>query len=404
MLGDPYRIYIVMDFIEHDLKTLLEEMHEPFLPSEVKTLMAQLLSAVAYLHDHWILHRDLKTSNLLLNNRGQLKVADFGMARKTSAVVAATEGPAGAPSHLTQLVVTLWYRAPELLLGVHEYDGAIDMWSVGCIFAELLTREPLFQGKNEVDQLARIFGLLGLPTASRGPDSTGGISSTTATGTGNDAASSEPTTYWPEFRSLPNANALHPLFSKLRNPAPKKPSPSASTTASAAVATSTASPFPTAPLGRQGGERELRLKFPHLTTQGLFLLCSLLRYRPSSRPRASNLLTTHPYFTTDLPRAKPKEMFPTFPSKAGRERRRRGSGRRHETPQAPARVPGRLEAPGFEADQVAEAVAARGPWFGGDGGAAEREREDGRDDEEEDEEREEREELQGAGFTLRLAG
>lgn len=89
-----------MDFIEHDLKTLLSEMSSVFLVSEIKTLMLQLLSAIALCHDHWIVHRDLKTSNLLMNNRGQLKVADFGLAR--------TYGdPLG---EMTQLVVTLWYR------------------------------------------------------------------------------------------------------------------------------------------------------------------------------------------------------------------------------------------------------------------------------------------------------
>lgn len=88
--------------------------------------------------------RDLKTSNILMNNRGEIKIADFGMARYVG-------DP--APPDLTQLVVTLWYRAPELLLGAKEYDSAIDMWSIGCIFGELLTKEPLLQGSNEVDEL-----------------------------------------------------------------------------------------------------------------------------------------------------------------------------------------------------------------------------------------------------------
>lgn len=140
-------VYLVMEFLEHDLKSLQEEMEEPFLPSEVKTLLLQLGSAVEYLHDNWILHRDLKTSNILMNNRGEIKVADFGMARFCG------DPP---PSNLTQLVVTLWYRAPELLLGATTYDSAIDMWSIGCIFAELLTKHPLLQGKNEVDQLSKV--------------------------------------------------------------------------------------------------------------------------------------------------------------------------------------------------------------------------------------------------------
>lgn len=138
-----------MDFIEHDLKTLQEDMAEPFSPSETKTLLLQLTSAVEYLHSNWIMHRDLKTSNLLMNNRGQIKVADFGMARYFG----------DPPPKLTQLVVTLWYRAPELLLGAEKYGPEVDLWSIGCIFGELVKKEPLFQGKNEVDQLSKVSTL-----------------------------------------------------------------------------------------------------------------------------------------------------------------------------------------------------------------------------------------------------
>jgi len=144
-------IFIVMEFVDHDIKSLMEEMTKPFLPSEVKCLMHQLLSAIAHLHDNWVLHRDLKTSNLLYNNKGMLKVADFGLAREY-----------GSPlKPYTLNVVTLWYRAPELLLGAKEYTTAIDMWSVGCIFAELISKQPLLQGKTEIDQIDKIFKLLG---------------------------------------------------------------------------------------------------------------------------------------------------------------------------------------------------------------------------------------------------
>ncbi|EKD17964.1 uncharacterized protein L3040_004504 [Drepanopeziza brunnea f. sp. 'multigermtubi'] len=249
-------VFLVLDFLEHDLKTLLEDMSEPFLPSETKTLLLQLTSGVAYLHENWILHRDLKTSNLLLNNRGVLKIADFGMARYF-----------GDPCpKLTQLVVTLWYRAPELLLGTERYGAAVDMWSVGCIFGELLTREPLLQGKNEVDSLSRIFELCGVPTEES----------------------------WPGFRRLPNARSL-----KL----PKNP-----------VA--------------QGSV--LRAKFPFLTTAGARLLMDLLSLDPGKRPTAREVLE-HAFFKED-PKPKSAEMFPTFPSKAGQEKRRRRG-----TPNAPGR-------------------------------------------------------------------
>ncbi|KAH6698987.1 kinase-like domain-containing protein [Leptodontidium sp. MPI-SDFR-AT-0119] len=252
-------IFLVLDFLEHDLKTLLEEMPEPFLTSEIKTLLLQLTSGVSYLHETWILHRDLKTSNLLLNNRGQLKIADFGMARYF-----------GSPSpKLTQLVVTLWYRAPELLLGAERYGTAVDMWSVGCIFGELLTKEPLLQGKNEVDELSKIFELCGIPTEES----------------------------WPGFRRLPNARSL-----KL----PKNPITHGSV---------------------------LRAKFPFLTTAGAGLLMGLLELNPERRPSAKEMLE-HPFFRED-PKPKREEMFPTFPSKAGQEKRRRRG-----TPNAPIRGEG----------------------------------------------------------------
>ncbi|KAI9632088.1 kinase-like domain-containing protein [Dioszegia hungarica] len=175
------QIFIVMPFIEHDLKTLLTDMPHPFLQSEIKTLMIQLLSGVAYCHANWILHRDLKTSNLLLTNRGQLRIADFGLARKF-----------GDPlPPMTQLVVTLWYRAPELLLGAKEYSTAVDLWSVGCIFGELLGGEAMMQGRGEIDQIGKIFMLLGQPNED----------------------------VWPGYNSLPlvkNLNPIGPPFSVLR--------------------------------------------------------------------------------------------------------------------------------------------------------------------------------------------
>ncbi|XP_050205584.1 cyclin-dependent kinase G-2 isoform X2 [Mercurialis annua] len=146
-------IFMAMEYMEHDLKGLMESMKQPFSQSEVKCLMLQLLEGVKYLHDNWVLHRDLKTSNLLLNNRGELKICDFGLARQY-----------GSPlKPYTQLVVTLWYRAPELLLGAKQYSTAIDMWSLGCIMAELLSKESLFNGKTEFDQLDKIFRVLGTP-------------------------------------------------------------------------------------------------------------------------------------------------------------------------------------------------------------------------------------------------
>jgi cell division cycle 2-like protein len=259
--GDsPEECVLVMEFLEHDLKTLQEDMHDPFVASEVKTLLRQLTAGVAFLHDNYIMHRDLKTSNILLNNRGQLKLADFGMARYIP--------PASAP--LTQLVVTLWYRAPELLLGTPNYGTEVDMWSVGCIMGELLLKSPILPGTNEVDQLSRIFNLCGLPEEKS----------------------------WPAFYRLPNAPSL-----KL-------------------------------PREQRSKQAFDRARFPFLSSAGVDLLSSLLSLNPDHRPTAKEVLD-HEYFS-EQPKPKPSEMFPTFPSKAGQEKRRRASPHAPKRGEAPA--------------------------------------------------------------------
>lgn len=153
VVGDAGTVYIVMEYLEHDFQGLLKEIHGQLLQSEVKCLLQQLLLGVHHLHSHWLIHRDLKPANLLYNNKGCLKVADFGLTRKY-------ETPA-VP--MTQRVVTLWYRAPELLLGATTYGPELDMWSVGCIFAEFILREPLFCGTSEDTQIKKIFCTLGVP-------------------------------------------------------------------------------------------------------------------------------------------------------------------------------------------------------------------------------------------------
>lgn len=152
-------IYIVMEYMDRDLKSLMNDMDRPFNIAETKTLMQQLISAIAHLHKNWILHRDLKTSNLLIN-KGILKVGDFGLAREY-----------GSPLiKYTNKVVTLWYRAPELLLQIGKYSTPIDVWSIGCVFGELLTSKPLFPGHSEISQIKLIFEGLGSPNAVLWPD------------------------------------------------------------------------------------------------------------------------------------------------------------------------------------------------------------------------------------------
>lgn len=153
-------VFMVMEYADHDLKSVMDRrMSQPFSTAEIKCLMRQLLDGVAYLHANWVIHRDLKTSNILYNNRGQLKICDFGLARQY-----------GEPlKPYSQLVVTLWYRAPELLLGGRMYSTPIDVWSCGCIMGELLAKAPLFPGQNELGQLDAIFRTLGYPTPATWP-------------------------------------------------------------------------------------------------------------------------------------------------------------------------------------------------------------------------------------------
>ncbi|MQM05465.1 hypothetical protein Taro_038275 [Colocasia esculenta] len=254
-------IFMVMEYMEHDLKALMEAMKQPFSQSEVKCLMLQLLSGVKHLHDNWVLHRDLKTSNLLMNNRGELKICDFGLSRQY-----------GSPlKPYTSLVVTLWYRvymsalntyggrAPELLLGAKEYSTAIDMWSLGCIMAELLAKEPLFNGKTEFDQLDKIFRTLGTPNEK----------------------------IWPGFAKLPGVkvNFVKQPYNRLREKFP-----------------------PTSFSGR-----------PTLSEAGFDLLNKLLTYDPEKRITAGDALN-HDWFL-EVPLPKSKEFMPTFPAQHAHDRR-----------------------------------------------------------------------------------
>ncbi|XP_060081900.1 cyclin-dependent kinase 2-like [Ylistrum balloti] len=154
------KLYLVFEYLNQDLKKYMDSCPPSGLPSSlIKSYLHQLLKGVAYCHSHRVLHRDLKPQNLLIDVEGNIKLADFGLARAF-----------GVPVRTyTHEVVTLWYRAPEILLGSRFYSTPVDVWSLGGIFAEMITRRPLFPGDSEIDQLFRIFRTLGTPDENTWP-------------------------------------------------------------------------------------------------------------------------------------------------------------------------------------------------------------------------------------------
>ncbi|KAM0926626.1 hypothetical protein ACQ4PT_003633 [Festuca glaucescens] len=149
------RIWLVFEYLDLDLKKFMDSSPEfAKSPALIKSYLYQILRGVAYCHSHRVLHRDLKPQNLLIDRRtNALKLADFGLARAFGIPVRT----------FTHEVVTLWYRAPEILLGARQYSTPVDVWSVGCIFAEMVNQKPLFPGDSEIDELFKIFRFDSLP-------------------------------------------------------------------------------------------------------------------------------------------------------------------------------------------------------------------------------------------------
>ncbi|GAB7362412.1 hypothetical protein MBLNU230_g2735t1 [Neophaeotheca triangularis] len=164
-------LYMVTPYMDHDLSGMLTNPDiGAFSPGQVKCYMLQLLEGVRYLHDSHILHRDMKAANILIANSGLLQIADFGLARHYDGPTPQPgQGNGKAVRDYTSLVVTRWYRPPELLLSLRQYTPAIDIWGVGCVFAEMFERKPILEGRTDVDQCVRIFELLGSPNENNMP-------------------------------------------------------------------------------------------------------------------------------------------------------------------------------------------------------------------------------------------
>lgn len=149
------KLVLIFEYCEQDLKKYMDTNGDrgALDPATVKSFMYQLLKGTAFCHENRVLHRDLKPQNLLINRKGELKIGDFGLARAFGVPV----------NTFSNEVVTLWYRAPDVLLGSRTYNTSIDVWSCGCIFAEMISGVPLFRGRDNADQLMHIMRIVGTP-------------------------------------------------------------------------------------------------------------------------------------------------------------------------------------------------------------------------------------------------
>lgn len=151
--GKKNQIHCVFEFCEGTLFQRLAKRNEPLNIIQIKAIMIQLIDAVDVLHGKMFLHRDIKPENILIDKNGALKLADFGLAKKASFL----------QRRKSNSIVSLWYRAPEIILGSEEYLLGVDMWSIGCIFGELMQTKPVYYCRSDHEVLERVFKMLGTP-------------------------------------------------------------------------------------------------------------------------------------------------------------------------------------------------------------------------------------------------
>lgn len=244
--GGGTSLNLVLEYCLTDLEAIIRDRSLILSPADVKGMMRMLLAGTAALHEAWILHRDLKPGNVLLGCDGELKLADLGLAK--------THAAAPDPGGMTHQVITRWYRPPELLYGARAYGTAVDMWSIGCIFAELLLRTPYMPGDSDLDQLAKIFAARGTPLA---------VAAAAGSGPGGIGVGRE----WPGLEALPEYIQFDPV-----------PAPDHSRLFSAA------------------GD------------DAVALMDALLAFDPAGRVGAAEALR-HPYFSRGVPAATAAELL-----------------------------------------------------------------------------------------------
>lgn len=161
VLFSQEQLYLVFEYLEYDLKKYMKKVNSALPAAQTQSFLYQLLQSLVFLHSNRIFHRDLKPQNLLISDDGKtIKLADFGLARAFGLPI----------KTYTHEVVTLWYRCPEILLSQKHYSLGVDLWSTGCIFAEMAQKKPLFMGDSEIDQIFKIFKVLGTPNENNWPD------------------------------------------------------------------------------------------------------------------------------------------------------------------------------------------------------------------------------------------